>query len=1260
VRTCSLVRLFALIAPFASLAAGNAPGFPQPLKGSVDHAVAIADLNGRGELSVVATAGNKVVAFDLQGHRVKGYPFDLGSGEASAGDVAAADTDADGKAEVAVTTLSGKLFLLSGGEVVSGFPIQLPDAAEAGPSFADLDGDGQPELLQGDASGKLHAFKKTGAELPGFPVDLAEPLTSSASVGWLQGRVAIAVGGSRGSVFVLDAAGKALPGFPAMTHAGVTAPPAFADIDDDGKSDLVVASQDFHLYAWGERGQPLAGFPVACGMPIHGSPAVADLDGDGVLDVAFASTDGSLYAVNGKGEALPGFPVALGPALLGGVVIGDMNRDGTLDVLTSGSDGRLFAVSAKGKALPGFPRRVGTGELSTPALALTKAGTPLVFIGAHNGELSALEAAASPTHVPAVMPWPGSARDPARAGWFHPNPPRYKELALPRECRTGDTLSARWRFVAVDGATEPPFSIEWLRNGKGVKEMEGKDSLPPFTVKRGEHWSFHIHSGALVFKSPEATVLNTPPTSPLVHMEPEKPSRATGAKVLIDRPSEDADGDPLQYRVAWFLDGERTQVSGEEIRGDLLTKGRRLTAVVTVRDGMDEGPPVSAERIVADTAPTAAVVSLAPQAPRRGDTLSVHVAQPATDLDGDALTLRYRWQLNGQPLNYALDVAALPLSRFKKGDLLGASVTAFDGALEGPPMFLEARVVNTPPRAPQIAIDPPHPHAGDVLRVAVSSPAVDVDGDPVSYDARWSVDGKAAQDGLEVVGTKVKKGQKWTVTVQPSDGSASGPEAKASTEIENTAPGAPEVALCEGPVRFGSALEARVLSPAPDVDHDAVSYRYQWTVNGKPVPAWAQLSRIPERQVTKHQLVRVTVTPTDGLADGRNASAECRVENTPPTTPNIALEPKEPTAETGVSVRVVAPASDADGDAVNYRYAWTVDGVSIPQTSPMLPPRTLKQGQRVRVEVTASDGEAESPSVEASARVANTPPPAPVVTLSPSAPAVGEALRCSAQLPHEDIDGDALRVHRAWWRDGEPVAAAAEREALPQGWLRHGEKWACEAWSDDGQATSQHVRKEVATINSKPSAPVVKIERADGAGSSGLRCAIVQDALDPDGDGVTYRYAWARNGKPLQAGADPSLSPVSPGRGESVTCSVYASDGTQEGPAATAKWAFVNSAPHGARVSVRPLKPQPGQTLTCNVDEAAQDPDGDAVSYAFTWFKDGVEQPFAPSSVEVPSRLVHTGDIWSCQAQPTDGEASGPLAKSNEVAVLPAPQQALR
>ena len=87
--------------------------------------------------------------------------------------------------------------------MVKGFPILMPDGCTGGPSFADVDGDGLPELLQGDRGGKLHVYKHTGKELPGFPASLGASVTSSASIGRLRGAVAIAVGTEKGAFHVL-------------------------------------------------------------------------------------------------------------------------------------------------------------------------------------------------------------------------------------------------------------------------------------------------------------------------------------------------------------------------------------------------------------------------------------------------------------------------------------------------------------------------------------------------------------------------------------------------------------------------------------------------------------------------------------------------------------------------------------------------------------------------------------------------------------------------------------------------------------------------------------------------------------------------------------------------------------------------------------------------------------------------------------------------------------------------------------------------
>jgi len=67
------------------------------------------------------------------------------------------------------------------------------------------------------------------------------------------------------------------------------------------------------------------------------------------------------------------------------------------------------------------------------------------------------------------------------------------------------------------------------------------------------------------------------------------------------------------------------------------------------------------------------------------------------------------------------------------------------------------------------------------------------------------------------------------------------------------------------------------------------------------------------------------------------------------------------------------------------------------------------------------------------------------------------------------------------------------------------------------------------------------------------------------------------------------------------------------------------------------------------------DPDGDTIRYRFTWQRNGVPQPFAETSQEVPARLVKAGDRWRCVVVPTDGDLDGPETGSEEALVAPGP-----
>ncbi|HET6440052.1 MAG TPA: FG-GAP-like repeat-containing protein [Anaeromyxobacter sp.] len=1543
-----------------ALGAGALSNFPREAGARIAHPAVLVSISGAPV--VVVAAADRLTAFRADGGTPSGLPVPLSAAqdEVASGAPAAADMDGDGRPEIAVATSSGRVFLWSGGGVVPGFPIRLGTPVRAGVSFGDVDGDGRPELLVGDDAGRLHAFKKNGTEVKGFPIRLGAPVTSAATTAVLPGGRVVAVGCEDGKVHVLDTRTlRERNGFPVVTHYAVSGAPVFADLDDDGVLDLVVASQDFQVYAVTAQGESLPGFPVAAGYRIYEGPAIADLDGDGKLDVIFASADGMIHAVNRAGVPLRGFPVRVGGRMVGGPAVGDVDRDGRLEVVVVSGDGAVHALSREGKELPGFPADLGVPDVTaSPLLAdLAGDGTLSIFVGLPSGDLQALRAERGGSAL-AAAPWPGPGHDAAHSGRFGPYPPTYKDLRLdPGSPTVVDGLRAGWRAVWLDapaGESPPAPHITWYRNGAAVRELDNKRELPPGTARRGERWRFALVAPAAAGRAegpavqgPEVLVRDTAPGAPEVAIEPPRPLRLVPSKAIVTRPALDPDGDAVTYSYEWLVDGVPIGVTGDSLPGEKLRKGALVGVRVVASDGelqgpaalalarvadtppgpveiaieqdkphrsepirvkitkpatdVDEdpvsyeyrwvvtgtvqnlpaasaelptglfakhqkvrveawgtdgelpGPSASAEVTVLNSPPTAPTVVIQPEAPRKGQALRAVIAAAAQDADNDPLTYRFSWKKNGQPFAGAVaEGREIPGSAVARGDRFEVLVVANDGEVDGPPAAAVVEAVNTPPLPPTVAIEPRHPRGGEPLRLVVLepskdadgdkvtdtiawtrngqptgsgeailpatafhkhekvrvtvtprdpfesgasssdevvvedaapgapaiaftaekptvgapleakvvTPAPDADGDPLVYRYRWTRDGVPVAvsdgsdtslrapywtasakvpmaelakgqhweveaqaydgeeygppvraqvavvntpppapaikfvpqrprrvDGLAISGQQPpdadgdlityrytwtrngqkfdappeqafiargvpRKGEHWAVEVTSNDGEADGPPVRIETVIADTAPGPTAVSLCDGPVPSGSVVDARIARPSVDADGDTVVYRYEWFLNGAPVPAAKGQTRFTAQALKKHDLLRVAVTPFDGELSGPVASAECQVVNTPPGAPVVALEPAEPTALSGVRAVVTKPSPDRDGDQVSYRYAWTRDGLPVPLEGAAIPPHTIRHGEAWRVEVTPFDGEEKGEPAVAQATVRNTPPETPVVMVIPEVAGVGQELTCQVKAAPRDADEELVTVHYQWYRNGQLVPVAEGSSTLPAGIVRRGDRWRCDVWASDGFADSPHVAGEITIRNTPPTAPLVVVEPERPHRRDTLACRIASPSLDRDGDPVTYSYAWWRNGKPAAAGPDPArVEPSRIAKNERWRCAATPSDGLSTGPPGTAERVVLNSPPGPARVRLSPATPRPGQPLRCEIVAPSEDDDRDAVRYRFTWVRNGVPQPFAGSSQDVPGRLVKAGDRWRCRVVPSDGTDEGPETASEEATV---------
>ena len=191
---------------------------------------------------------------------------------------------------------------------------------------------------------------------------------------------------------------------------------------------------------------------------------------------------------------------------------------------------------------------------------------------------------------------------------------------------------------------------------------------------------------------------------------------------------------------------------------------------------------------------------------------------------------------------------------------------------------------------------------------------------------------------------------------------------------------------------------------------------------------------------------------------------------------------------------------------------------------------------------------------------------------------------------------------------------------------------------DDGCAASPDC--EGSDENAAPSGAAIAIEPAAPGDGDDLNCTIVTEATDPNGDALTYRFGWARNG--ADAGVDSAtVGAALTSGGDTWTCTVTPNDGALDGAPASASVTITqgNEAPSAPGVSISPAAPTDDDVLTCVIDTESVDPDGDAVTYSYAWSVNGVDAGVSAASVN--STRTTAGETWTCSVTANDGELSG-------------------
>ncbi len=296
-----------------------------------------------------------------------------------------ADLDNDGDPDLVIGDYYGVLYYFenAGTQTEPVFTERLGTAnplegisvgSYSSPTFSDLDGDGDHDLIVGNGNGAIAYFENTGTVTsPNFTqrtsatnpfdnitmgtlstlalADLDGDSDQDLVVGVEDGVVQYYenTGTSANADFVLRA-GEASP--LSNINAGPRSTPVFVDLDDDNDFDLVIGNRNgdiFYFENTGTTTSPSFTQRTNFDNPFHGTnagsfiaPVFVDLDGNGTFDLVIGNFDGVIHYLKNTGtDADPGItPQTLShPTTL---TIYDNSGNDTLDLRTDKDDQRVY------------------------------------------------------------------------------------------------------------------------------------------------------------------------------------------------------------------------------------------------------------------------------------------------------------------------------------------------------------------------------------------------------------------------------------------------------------------------------------------------------------------------------------------------------------------------------------------------------------------------------------------------------------------------------------------------------------------------------------------------------------------------------------------------------------------------------------------------------------------------------------------------------------------------------------------------------
>lgn len=369
--------------------------------GYLEPAINDIDNDGSSEI-IIYRSGDppKIYIFNPDGSPETGFPVNVGSELVyyNMQVPVIADINNDSLNEIiafnhnSIYPESSELYaFMPNGSYVEGWPVLVPRDYQPNIIAADLDNDGQKEIIvKGNvnySSTRYFTIVGAGGKIISKwqlnDINEGSPLTSTPAIGNFDNdtdfEIVVGVSNStydwniskwnyKGVLHVFNLDGSEVSGWPVSTDGNPYSSPAIGDINKDGSPEIVIGliNGNGGVYAFFKNGTVMPGFPFMTGYDFWSSPSLADFNQDGVLEIAISKIgfeNSETYVLYNNATPLPHWPQPTVWNDYYSTVAGDINNDGIPEIITTAgggippyAGGGVYAWNVNGTLVSGFPK----------------------------------------------------------------------------------------------------------------------------------------------------------------------------------------------------------------------------------------------------------------------------------------------------------------------------------------------------------------------------------------------------------------------------------------------------------------------------------------------------------------------------------------------------------------------------------------------------------------------------------------------------------------------------------------------------------------------------------------------------------------------------------------------------------------------------------------------------------------------------------------------------------------------------------------